>query len=95
MLASVDADIAIVSSQPGHIAAAVIQAAHAGLDIIAEKPLGITLEENSAVAEAVAENNVRLMAIFSMRADSVFQTARRLYREGAIGQAVLVNARKS
>lgn len=95
MLSAVDADIAIVSTQPGYIAAGVIRAAEAGLDIIAEKPLGATLEENSAITEAVAKNNVRLMAIFSMRADPVFQTARRLYREGAIGQAVLVNARKS
>ena len=95
MLTAVDADIAIVSTQPGYMAAAVIRAAEAGLELIAEKPLGATLEENTAIAEAVAKNNVRLMAIFSMRAHPVFQTVRRLYREGAIGKAVLINARKS
>ena len=95
LLGSVEADIAIVSSRPGYIAAAIIRAAEAGLDVIAEKPIGITLEENSAVAEAVRKNKVRLMAILSMRAFPVFQTARRLVREGAVGTPVLVNARKS
>ncbi|QHI68282.1 Gfo/Idh/MocA family protein [Tichowtungia aerotolerans] len=95
MLEAVQPDIAIVSTQPGYIAAGVVRAAEAGLDIIAEKPLGATLEENAAIAEAVAQNNVRLMAIFSMRAMAVFQTARRLVREGAVGRPVLMNARKS
>ncbi len=95
LLREVPADFCIVSTRPGHIAKAVIQAANAGLDIIAEKPLGITLEETAEVEAAVNANGVRLMAIFSMRAYPVFQTARRLYREGAIGKAVLANARKS
>lgn len=95
MLASVDADIAIVSSQPGYIAQAVIGAADAGLDIISEKPLGAALDENSAIADAVQKNDVRLMAIFSMRSYAVFQTARRLVQSGAIGRPVLMNARKS
>jgi predicted dehydrogenase len=95
LLREVPAGFCIVSTRPGHIAKAAIQAANAGLDIIAEKPLGITLEETAAVEAAVEANGVRLMAIFSMRSYPVFQTARRLYREGAIGKAVLANARKS
>ncbi|MGE4488714.1 MAG: Gfo/Idh/MocA family protein [Kiritimatiellales bacterium] len=95
MLKEVTANIAIVSSQPGYIASAIIRAAEAGLDIITEKPVGATLDENRAIADAIAKNSVRLMAIFSMRANPVFQTARRLCREGVIGKAVLVNARKS
>ena len=95
LLAATNADIAIVSTQPGYIASGVIRAAEAGLDIIAEKPLGATLEENVAIADAVEKNNVRLMAIFSMRANPVFQTARRRVQEGVIGRPVLINARKS
>jgi predicted dehydrogenase len=95
MLESVQPDIAIVSTQPGAIAAGILRAAEAGLDIITEKPVGASLEENAAVSKTVAENNVRLMAIFSMRAMPVFQTARRLVREGAVGKPVLMNARKS
>lgn len=95
MLKEVDADLAIVSTRPGSIAAGVLRAADAQLDIIAEKPLGATLQETRAIAEAVRKNNVRLMGIFSMRAMPVFQTARRLVQEGAIGKPVLVNARKS
>lgn len=95
LLREVPADFCIASTRPGHIAGAIIEAAKAGLDIIAEKPIGITLEETAAVESAVEANGVRLMAIFSMRALPVFQTARRLYREGTIGKAVLVNTRKS
>lgn len=95
LLRQVDAKFVIISTRPGHIASAVIRAAEAGLDIISEKPLGVTLEENAAVAEALEKNRARLMAIFSMRALPVFQTARRLVQEGAIGRPVLINARKS
>ena len=95
LLRKVPADFCIVSTRPGHIARAVVQAAGAGLDIVAEKPLGITWEEVAEVEAAVEAGGVRLMAILSMRASPVFQTARRLCREGAIGRAVLVNARKS
>ena len=95
LLSRTHAQFAIISTRPGHIGSAVIVAAQAGLDIITEKPLGVTLEENSAIAEALEKNNVRLMAIFSMRALPVFQTARRLVREGTIGKPVLMNARKS
>ncbi len=95
LLRQTDAEIAIVSTQPGYIASGICCAAEAGLNIITEKPLGATLEENRAIAEAVAKNNARLMAIFSMRALPVFQTARRLVREGAIGRPILMNARKS
>lgn len=87
--------IAVVSTRPGRIAAAVIQAAEAGFDVIAEKPVGITLEEIAAVEAAVRKNRVRLMAMLSMRGSPVFQTVRRLVREGAVGRPVLVNSRKS
>ena len=95
LLREVPADFCIVSTRPGHIAGAIIKATNAGLDIITEKPLGITREETAEVEAAVKANGVRLMAIFSMRSYPVFQTARRLYREGVIGRAVLVNTRKS
>ncbi|MFA5688176.1 MAG: Gfo/Idh/MocA family oxidoreductase [Kiritimatiellales bacterium] len=92
---NVAADIAVISTRPGNIAATVICAADAGCDVIAEKPVGITFDEVDAVETALKKNNVRLMAMFSMRADPVFQTAKRLVNEGAIGMPVLVNARKS
>ena len=95
LLREVPADFCIVSTRPDHIAEAITKAANAGLDIISEKPIGIVPEETAAVEAMVKANGVRLMAIFSMRADPVFQTARRLYREGVIGKAVLINARKS
>lgn len=95
LLREVPADFCIVSTRPDHIAEAITKAANAGLDIISEKPLGIEPVETAAVEATIKANGVRLMAIFSMRADPVFQTARRIYHEGMIGKAVLVNARKS
>jgi predicted dehydrogenase len=95
LLKKTDADFAIISSRPGSIANAVISAANAGLDIISEKPLGITFPENEAIQAAIHKNQVRLIAIFSMRALPAFQTARRLVQSGVIGRPVLINARKS
>ena len=89
------ADFCIVSTRPGHIVAANIKAAQAGLDIISEKPIGITLDELNAVETAVKQNGVRLMAMLTMRSFPVFQAAEKLFKDGAIGALALVNARKS
>lgn len=94
-LLSVPSDFCVVSTRPGHIASVLVCAANAGVDIITEKPLGISLDELEQVERAVRENDVRLMAMLTLRGFAVFQTARRLYSEGAIGRAVLVNVRKS
>lgn len=89
------ADFCIISTRPGRIAAANIKAAKAGLDIISEKPIGITLDELDAVEVAVKENGVRLMVMLTMRSFPVFQAAEQLFKGGAIGALALVNARKS
>lgn len=95
MLSEAKPDIAVVSTRPDWIARTAILAANAGCDIICEKPLGLTVDETSAVYEAIQRNGVRLLPMLSMRTDAVFIKARELYVQGEIGEAVLMSARKS
>ncbi len=47
------------------------------------------------VRRTVQRNKINLMAMLTMRGDPQFVAARQVYDSGAIGEAVLVNARKS
>lgn len=95
LLQQTSPDVVVVSTRPDHIAGAIIQAAEAGCDIISEKPLGLNAEELRRVRDAVRSNDIRLLPMLSMRTEPVFLKARELYRSGVIGEAVLINARKS
>jgi predicted dehydrogenase len=95
LLQQTSPDVAVISTRPDHIADAIIQAVEVGCDIISEKPLGLSLDEVRSVREAVRENGVRLLPMLSMRTEPVFLKARELFRAEAIGEAVLINTRKS
>lgn len=95
LLAESRLDVVVVSTRPDHIARTVIFAAEAGCDIISEKPLGLSFDEVRQVRDAVQANSVRLFPMLSMRTDPAFLKVRELYRSGAIGEAVLINTRKS
>jgi predicted dehydrogenase len=95
MLADIQPDVAIISTRLDLIPGLVIGAAGAGCHIIAEKPLAADLERLAEVRDAVARKGVRLMAMLTMRNEPVFIAAREACRGGAIGDPVLVNARKS
>ena len=90
-----DADVAVISTRLDCVAHAVVQAAEAGCNLICEKPLGVTQEEVNRIRDAVRVNHVRLIPMLSMRTEPVFVKARELYRAGAIGEAILINTRKS
>jgi predicted dehydrogenase len=47
------------------------------------------------VRKSVERNKINLTAMLTMRSDPQFVAARQVYDSGAIGEAVLVNARKS
>ncbi len=95
MLKAVRPDVVILSCRLDRIPHLAMELAGAGCDLICEKPLALDLATLDKLYRTVRANGVRLMAMLSMRDDPVFQTARRLYRSGAIGEVALVNARKS
>jgi predicted dehydrogenase len=77
---------AVVIATPHHLhSEQAIAAAEAGVVVICEKPLAPTLEEASAVLEAVERHRVPLTVIHNFLFTPGMETALRLRREGAIG----------
>ena len=95
MIEEVRPDVAVVSTRLNLIPDVIIAAANAGCHIIAEKPLALDKVNLEKVRQAVKDNNVRLTAMLSMRSEPEFIAARNVYESGKIGEAVLVNGRKS
>jgi predicted dehydrogenase len=95
MLKELKPDVAIVSTRLDLIPYLIIDAADAGCHIIAEKPLALDMAMLEKVSDSVKRNKVNLMAMLTMRSDPQFVAAREVYDSGAIGEVILVNARKS
>jgi predicted dehydrogenase len=95
MLAEIRPDVAVISTRLDKIAEIAIEAANSGCHLICEKPLAPTHESLAEVYKAVQDNKVELFAMHSMRSEGAFITAHNIYRNGDIGEAVLVNGRKS
>ena len=71
---------------PSHVhAEQAIAAAEAGKHLLVEKPMGLTLEENRALRDAVAKAGVRSLAGFVLRWNPAVETIRSLLAGGAIG----------
>ncbi len=95
MLKKVKPDVAIISTRLDLIPQVIIDAANAGCHIIAEKPLALDIESLKKVYRVVEDNNVKLTAMLSMRSEPEFIAAKKIYDSGVIGEAVVVNGRKS
>jgi len=95
MLEEVKPDVAIISTRLDVIPKIIKAVAKTGCHIISEKPLALDFTTLQDVESVVERYDVRLMAMLSMRAAPPFVAAKRLYQRGSIGEAILVNARKS
>jgi predicted dehydrogenase len=95
MLKELKPDVAIISTRLDLIPHLIIDAVDAGCHVIAEKPLALDLAMLEKVRRTVEGSKINLMAMLTMRSDPQFVAARQVYINKAIGEAVLVNARKS
>ena len=95
MLNTVNPDVAIIGTRLDRIPEIAIEAANAGCHLICEKPLALDFNKLEDLYKAVSENGVKLVAMLSMRSEAHLIAARNVYASGDIGQAVMVNARKS
>jgi predicted dehydrogenase len=95
MLKDLKPDAAVISSRLDLIPQLIMDAADAGCHIVAEKPLALDIQKLENVKKCVKQNLVNLTAMLTMRSDPQFVAAKQVYDSGAIGQAVLVNGRKS
>jgi predicted dehydrogenase len=85
VLADPHVDIVNLSG-PNHVHAAQgIAAAQAGKHVLVEKPIAITLEENRALRNAVAQAKVKSIVSFVLRWNPLLETLKSLLARGVIG----------
>jgi myo-inositol 2-dehydrogenase/D-chiro-inositol 1-dehydrogenase len=78
---------AVIIALPTHMhAAAAAGIARAGKAFYLEKPIAITESEAALVRNAAAEAGVKAVVGFNRRAHPLYQRARQLLRDGAIGE---------
>jgi scyllo-inositol 2-dehydrogenase (NAD+) len=82
-------DAVIISSSTSAHVENVEQCAAAGLHILCEKPLGLTLEDCDRAVDAVSLAGIKLMMGHTRRFDAGYAEAKRLIESGSIGRPVL------
>jgi predicted dehydrogenase len=93
MLAEARPDVVSICTWPGLHAEMVIAAAEAGVRAVhCEKPMAPTWGEARRMHAACVERGVQLTFNHQRRFEASFRTARRVLREGAIGQVVQMQA---
>jgi predicted dehydrogenase len=86
-------DAVIVGSPSGVHAEQGILAARAGLHVLVEKPIDVTLAAADRLIAAARDNGVRLGVLFQDRTQPSFVRLRELLASGALGRPVLASAR--
>jgi len=89
LIESESLDAVIISSSTSAHVENVEQCAAAGLHILCEKPLGLTLEDCGIAENAAISAGVKLMIGHTRRFDAGYEEAKRLIVSGAIGRPVL------
>ena len=69
-----------------------IRAAQAGVHVLCEKPMAVTVEQCERMIAAARENNVRLMIAYRLHFEHVNLKAIELVANGAIGEPKLFNS---
>lgn len=95
MLEQTQPDVAVVSPVFGLTGKYIIECARRGIDVFAEKPVAANFEELAEVEKAVSESGIHFSAMHYLRYEPTFYHARKLVREGGIGQVRMITAQKS
>jgi predicted dehydrogenase len=89
LIESKSLDAVIISSSTSAHVENVERCAAAGLHILCEKPLGLSLEDCDRAVNVVDTAGVKLMIGHTRRFDAGYEKAKRLIESGTIGQPVL------
>jgi predicted dehydrogenase len=95
MLDSEKLDVVGVCTTQGERAAAVIECAQRKLNVIAEKPLAITREEQERIKKAVQSSGVKLGMLLPMRYSPSYKALQQIVSSGAIGEVIQISSQKS
>lgn len=85
-----DVDMAIICSPSSYHAECAIAFANAGIDILCEKPLDITVDKMTAMIEAAEKNNIVFGCVFPNRMQSGIVNAKKLLDSGELGKIRIV-----
>jgi predicted dehydrogenase len=91
MLSAVDLDAVIVATPNGAHADVVVDCAEAGVDVLCQKPLEITVEALDRMIAACEENDVTLGGLYNLRFRNGSRETRHIVESGAVGDVVLAN----
>jgi predicted dehydrogenase len=92
ILARPDIDAVIIATSDHWHSKIALDAMKAGKDVYLEKPMVQSVTEGQPLIDAAQKSN-RILQVGSQRVSSiVYQKARELYRSGAIGELILVEA---
>jgi predicted dehydrogenase len=78
-------DFVDIATPPAFHAPAIVAAAHAGVDVLCEKPVTASLAEYGAVRAAVRRAGVVLHTVHNWKYSEAFRTARQLLADGSLG----------
>ncbi|MFP4055318.1 MAG: Gfo/Idh/MocA family protein [Candidatus Brocadiia bacterium] len=90
LCAAEDVELVAVVTPHGVHAEQTIAAAQHAKHVLVEKPMATTVAECDAMIEAAERNGVKLMVAHSRRFFPLVKQARRLLREGAVGQVLML-----
>ena len=93
LLARPGLDAVFIASPTSQHANHVIAAARAGLHILLQKPMALSLADCDAIAEALRSSGVKFSLCYQMRADPVNQRMKVLVEEGVVGNVAIVRRR--
>jgi predicted dehydrogenase len=95
MLDAEKLDVVAICNTQGERAGAVIECAQRKLNVIAEKPLAITLDEMQRVKKAVNESGIKLGTLLTMRTSPPYKALKEIVSSGAIGEVIQISSQKS
>ena len=94
LLASKQVDAVVVATPPATHTALAIEALQAGKHVFCEKPLATTLEDATAVREAVNASGRVLVVDHVLRYNPILRLIGRLHSEGLLGASATISVRE-
>ncbi|MGD9494901.1 MAG: Gfo/Idh/MocA family protein [Armatimonadota bacterium] len=89
-----DVDIVSVANENDRRAEVILSALAAGKDVIADKPIAITLQEQEAIERALVEHpQRRLLMLLTLRGQPLWAGLRQVVQEGRIGVPAFTHVR--
>jgi len=90
MLAEVECDVVAIGDYYGRRGALALAALRAGRHVLGDKPLCITLDEQSAIEKLAAEKGLVVGLQLDSRGYGAFRAAREIIRSGEIGEVCTI-----